>query len=723
MKKIKFYLLMAAVAGLTASCAEDINNPSGEGKLALRTRLSEDVEVVSRAYDAESLKESCEIWISNSKGLVRRYQGVGEVPATIDLVSDSYVVEAWAGDSVPASFDKRCYKGREDFTIEAGTTTQIDLTCKIANVVASVNYPENIGEALTDYTMTIGHSGGSLTFVGNETAKGYFMMPNGVTDLTYTLRGKLLSGKDFEFSGSIPGVKPATWYTLNVEYRASAQDVGGAMFTIVIDKQEFTVNDNKELTAAPRFSGYDFDLTEGLRGSAGSFGRKTVYIASANDINSVILSSDSFTTLLPALGGTDFDMLSTSISQSVVNAVNAAGINWKKTEEGGGTIVQVNFEDVFTNLLTNGKYDFKIVATDNENLSSTATVSFNVSDAKVETKPVAPETITLSEATLRGVVTKEGVENVGFRYRQEGSEVWSDVAATTVSRSLAVGTEFEAKVTGLVMGTTYEYCATFDGAATTDALTFKTDTPPVIPNSGFETWNTSGKTYLVAADEGSMFWDSGNHGSSTLNKNITTPESTIKHSGNYSAKLQSQFVGLGSMGKFAAGNIFVGKYLKTDGTDGILGFGRPFDFKYKPKAIRAWVKYVPKAANSKGANSAYIAEGQLDQGIIYFALLDETPTGKQDYNGEKWGIVIRTKAENRQLFSKDDANVVAYSEKIFAEATPGDGLIEVIIPIEYTKAGATPTRLMFVASASRYGDYFCGGEGSTMYIDDVEFVY
>lgn len=27
---------------------------------------------------------------------------------------------------------------------------------------------------------------------------------------------------------------------------------------------------------------------------------------------------------------------------------------------------------------------------------------------------------------------------------------------------------------------------------------------------------------------------------------------------------------------FAAGNVFVGKFLKIDGTDGILRFGRPF---------------------------------------------------------------------------------------------------------------------------------------------------
>ena len=72
-----------------------------------------------------------------------------------------------------------------------------------------------------------------------------------------------------------------------------------------------------------------------------------------------------------------------------------------------------------------------------------------------------------------------------------------------------------------------------------------------------------------------MFWDSGNHGSATLKENVTTPDGSVKHGGNYSAKLESKFVAFWGIGKFAAGNLFIGDYLKTDGTDGILGIGRP----------------------------------------------------------------------------------------------------------------------------------------------------
>ena len=71
-----------------------------------------------------------------------------------------------------------------------------------------------------------------------------------------------------------------------------------------------------------------------------------------------------------------------------------------------------------------------------------------------------------------------------------------------------------------------------------------------------------------------------------MNINVTTPDETVKHSGKYSIKLESAYPSMFGIGKFAAGNVFVGQYLKTDGTDGVLGFGRPFETPVRPKGLR-----------------------------------------------------------------------------------------------------------------------------------------
>ena len=34
-----------------------------------------------------------------------------------------------------------------------------------------------------------------------------------------------------------------------------------------------------------------------------------------------------------------------------------------------------------------------------------------------------------------------------------------------------------------------------------------------------------------------------------------------------------------------------------------------------------------------------------------------------------------------------------------------------------------PKYLVIVATASKYGDYFTGGEGSTLYLDEMELTY
>ena len=49
-------------------------------------------------------------------------------------------------------------------------------------------------------------------------------------------------------------------------------------------------------------------------------------------------------------------------------------------------------------------------------------------------------------------------------------------------------------------------------------------------------------------------------------------------------------------------------------------------------------------------------------------------------------------------------------------------MIEFTIPIEY-RSDAMPKYISLVASASYLGDYFVGGDGSTMWLDDLELVY
>ena len=49
--------------------------------------------------------------------------------------------------------------------------------------------------------------------------------------------------------------------------------------------------------------------------------------------------------------------------------------------------------------------------------------------------------------------------------------------------------------------------------------------------------------------------------------------------------------------------------------------------------------------------------------------------------------------------------------------------VQFTLPIVYRDNSRIPTHIVLAAASSRYGDYFTGGVGSVLLIDEFEFVY
>lgn len=698
-----------SVATILASCSNDDPALEGEGRVSLHTTVNSDVKVVSRAATADELGAQCTVWISGTKGLVRKYQGISNVPSEIWLASGEYVAEAWTGDSVAASFDSRYFKGYQPFTVESGKSVNVELVCKIANVVSSVSYADGVDDVLSDYTMTVSNSKGELVFNGRDDRKGYFMMPQGETSLTWTLAGTQADGSQFTRSGKIENVKPATEYRLNVAYNGSDIAMGGGMLTIEVDETAIEVEDEIIITTAPKISGVGFDLANGISGESGKIGSKSIALSASSSLKSVTMTCDKASSIGYPSAGADL----VGMDDATRNELSTLGITatYAYDSDADVSTLSIDFADTFTNSLADGIYVFTITAIDGNDKQRSVDFKITVSDAVVSANDIVPADVWASKATLKGTVLNNTVNEVGFNYRLQGSSDWTYVAG------VKSGTAFSAAISNLTPGKTYEYAAVADGKATATIKTFSTEAAAQIPNGGFEDWNTSSTAYLLCSDASNMFWDSGNHGSTTLGKNynITLPEGTVKHSGNYSAKLASRNIII----KFAAGNAFTGKYLDTNGTDGVLGFGRPF--ASRPKALHGYVKYT-SASVQYAPNSKFLDElpkGSNDIGTIYVAICDGTT---EEYNGESYPFIVKTKSSERRLFDKNDARVIAYGEATWNASTEGDGLIEFTIPIDYKRTDVKAENIIVVCSASKYGDYYTGG-ASVMYVDDLELVY
>lgn len=710
------------------SCHDDQALVGGHGVLKVSAKIKSEIvenKPASRA-NIDELSDKCLIHIYNNKGLVRRYLGLSTMPADgIKLVSDHYRINAWAGDSVSASFDHQYYKGHDEFDISAGQTTKISLECSIANVVVALAYDDELDDYMTDYKMTVSHDRGELVYEGRETRWGYFMMPSTDKDLAWKLEGTVAAtGESYVREGKIANAAPATLYTINLNLPTPNDPVSGGFLTIEVDEtplEEFY--HNIEIAAAPYIYGFNgLNLNEPLMAETGKVGRLSVVVAGSSALKNVTLSNDDLGQLV---GDEENSFELIAQDEKYRKILETAGIyySYEYDEVEDESWLKINFEEEFTNRLEAKEYQFRISATDANNKTTTTTLTINCEDAPVMPAEVNNNDVWATRATVSGTILKAVAANPGVVYRVKTSARaegdWIQASEVKIE-----GNKYSAVLTGLQPGTTYEYTATADGYISSNIKTFSTEAAPQLPNASFEEWH-SGKTSidsknldLIFADGGSMFWDSGNHGSIKANTNVTEFSSDKKHSGNGCARLTSKFASIIGIGKLAAGNIFIGEYLGTDVTDGILGWGRPWTSR--PTAVTMWVHYTPVAVSHQKDNPGGVKIGDMDTGKIYIAILDNSKRTDPKAADKPYPVIVNTKSQT--FFDVNGDNVIAYGEIILDKATEGDQMVQVRIPLTY-RSNKKASNIMMTASSSTYGDYFTGGEGSTLYIDDIQLEY
>lgn len=731
MKIANFYIVTAltCVSFCLGACKEDRDIAGEQGTLQLSVGMSDKITVASRTLSSEEqtqLKQACKVRIYNETSLVRKYEGTDNVPSSIPLMSGTYSVRVTAGDSVAASFDQRFFEGNEEFTITKGQQSPVEVKCGIANTVLAFTWDESLKEAFEgDCQVTVTSATGELVYSSaNADAKGYFSLPADNRKLTCKFTATKLTGGTYEQTTELTDAQPATLYNMTCKYTATGQETtGGAWLTLSVDEtplsEETTTIGIKQrpVIVCKDADNIEYDLEQPMYLATNTKGTYYLIVSTSSPLKGALLQNDRFTEFgVPAnsmdlmnLGGKDASVEASGISLHAPNAIMETGGTWK---------IQFSEELIAKMTAQEGQVTTTLTATDKNGKQRMVTWNIVVSNATVATTEAIPYEIWTSKATLHGKVTGTLASTPKFQYRVKGSgSSW-----TTVDADLTEST-FSKEITGLNPGTTYEYQAMDGTQASTVTCEFTTETTFQPENASFEAVSDSSSIILIHGTGQSTWWDTGNHGSSIMNKNVTTPDTSVKHSGNQSLLLSSQFVGMGKIGKFASGNLFAGKYLDTEGTDGVLGWGRPCTSR--PKALKVYVRYEPAIVDNGGD---YIANGATDQGIIYVAIGD---WAGQEANGGTWPFVVRTKKAS-SLFSTEKGTysgdgIIAYGEKTFEEAyNDGGNMKELTINLDYDNFGGNqrkPTSIIIVASASKYGDYFQGGDGSKMWLDDMELIY
>ena len=315
-------------------------------------------------------------------------------------------------------------------------------------------------------------------------------------------------------------------------------------------------------------------------------------------------------------------------------------------------------------------------------------------------------------ATLNAAVTSKTSEfdksGLTLQWRQSGSEEWTNIANDALN--IDDKDNVSVKIKGLTPETTYEYqlVYNFNGTeAKSSPMEFQTEAQTPLYNGGFENWWTSGKV-VYPNEQGVTFWDTSNPGSASFGGSNTTSTTEVVRSGSSAAKLESKYIVI----KFAAASIYTGKFGALVGTSGAwLNWGA--EFTSRPTALKGWMQYAPKAINREGSGLPAGAPGknEMDQCGMFCALLTESM------------VIDNTKMDEFPDL-ETDPRVIAYGSLPQEQNVDSKGQWkEVNIPFVYRDLTKKPTHLLIVFSSSKYGDYFHGGEGSTLYLDDFSFEY
>lgn len=299
--------------------------------------------------------------------------------------------------------------------------------------------------------------------------------------------------------------------------------------------------------------------------------------------------------------------------------------------------------------------------------------------------------------------TGEANKTNGVEYRIKGDTEWTKVPQNDI---VSDGGNFHARIIHLSENTTYEG-RVYSDDMTGETLEFTTGTAVQVPNSSLDDWWLDGKIWCPWAEGGEQYWDTGNKGATTLGASNSVPTTDTSTGTGWAAMLETKFVGIAGIGKLAAGNLFAGKYVKTDGTNGILSFGRPFT--ERPTKLRGYFKYTCAPINYVSTEWTNL-KGQPDSCIVWVALIDSPEP-----------FEIRTNPKNRHLFDENGSEVIAYGKMEYGQTI--NNYIPFEFELEYKSTSRVPKYILITASASKYGDYFTGGAGSILYLDDLELLY
>lgn len=634
------------------------------------------------------------------------------------LDAGSYQVVVASGKKDSAAWELPNFYGKTECDIKTNQVTSAKVTCKIANTKVTVDYSDDFKKYFTDYSTTVSNISGSLTFVKGETRGGYFAPET----LLALLKLTNTDGEQFELKREYADIQERYHYKLYFKLSGDPEtpddsgEAGGKFDDITIDERADTVIvsipikvEDLENIKAPELKLEGFGENNSLEAKEGEFADNILKAVASCGIEKLLVTIQS-DSLNNRVGIQSFDLASLdAATREKLESIHFP-VQSVKSETDTLTFdltAMSNALKSFDESIQTHNFTFTITdaKTQEQSISFSYSVKPNVA---VITKEIATMNIWSTFTFFSG--ESDSDEGFGFEYKKVSDSEWTPVTVASKNKD---GKTFSAFVKGLEPKTRYVYRAISndqDGSKiigndvefTTDYENEDNEGKPFVPNLGFDDWNSDGD---YPNSDGSSFWDSGNKGAKMGGKTPTKRETSSVISGS-AVKMQSEWAILA----FAAGNIYSGTFGEVVFPSGAkLNFGQPY-LGGRPTQLSGFYRYISESIN-KTKTPYEGLNGKPDSCSIYIALCD-------------WTAPFEVNTSKKNFVDLNASYVLAYGElskdKISKKM---DDYEKFTIDIKYRDLTRKPTYILIVASASKYGDYFTGGEGSTLYIDEFELQY
>lgn len=704
-------MMVALSASVALSCNREVIMPASYGFLSLDAESDLTTDVIVKSAAEEMIYA---VDINNGAGQTVAHSDDHRTISAdnpVKLQVGTYEVLAYNGEKVNAAFDSPYYEGKAKVKIMPDKTQNVNLVCSLANSSFSVEFPESFANDFSEYKVSVTNGVGDKLVLSNNpdtsnpleagfTSKAYFAV-TGI--LSWELYLKNTDGGIYTSSASYDNVAAKSHYHLRFKLGEEEASDGALFVKVIVDSNMEEVDhevildfDNSALPSISGTTSFSPVSGESISVPLGNTTEKVFNISSPEGIRNFRLSHCNENLSEMGLPQTVEFIGASQETEELLTSLGIKASQIVQTRSVAECSVGIRLDLTnFIGSLPVGLYNIKFIAVDMlGHFDDFELVCEIISD--VDAEAVSANVGWAAFAQLNGRFFKAPAPaGLGFQYKAKDAAEWTDVDAN----SLSVNTEsltFSAIVKGLAPATTYVFRAVSAEDKETKEIEFTTSAAETLHNLSFDDWSKKDK---MPNAEGYAIWDSAN----STNLTVTTTPSTDAVKGK-AARLES----IAAMGNviLAAGNIFTGKFIKVDGLGAQLDWGVPFTSR--PVALRGYYKYSPKAIDK--AKAPYTdKEGQMDESQILIFLTD-------------WTGPFRVNTNNKEFVDYDnDPGIIALGQ--LNSSNTDKEYVQFTLPLVYRDSNRIPTHVVIAAASSRYGDYFTGGVGSVLLIDEFELVY